>query len=72
MKPAVVYTAEDEQEYTESDVLKVINKWIDNEFVRITEAERKDITDQAYALIIKNPRWWPYITLMMKMKFKEE
>jgi hypothetical protein len=72
MRPAVVYTAEDDVKYTEQEIRKVINKWIDNEFINVTEEERTDITEQAYTLILKNQHWWPYITLMQRMKFREE
>jgi disulfide oxidoreductase YuzD len=72
MRPAVIYTAEDSKQYTEAEIRKIINQWLDYEFVEITDEERADITEQAYNLILKNPRWYPYITLMQKMKFREE
>jgi uncharacterized protein YpuA (DUF1002 family) len=72
MRSAVVYTAEDDKQYTEQDIKKLINQYLDNEHSNATDEERQDITEQAYKLIMKNQHWWPYITLLTKMKFKEK
>lgn len=57
-----VYTAEDDKQYTEQQIKKIITDYIDFEFINVTPEEKSNALEKAYLeLITKRQKRYPCI-----------
>jgi hypothetical protein len=64
-----VYTAEDDKQYTEQEIKKIITDYINFEFVNVTEEQAQNALEKAYIqLITKHQRQYPCIEVRKIIK----